>query len=661
MREENERLKEKEALADTMNITLPQSADEYDGEPEKFNSLDESDLFGDENAASTKEEKKEPEKKVTKPSRKEENAATKIQSQWKQYQAKKEYKALKKQRRKSIAKAEKEKALAKLKQMAAALKIQSTWRGYAARVQFAVVKQEAAAYKSKPKPKQEPSQPEVPSISVNKTSAPAIVTPTFVITEPQEERTLVTEERPPESDGKKEKAAMTIQSSYRGYRARKEFKVEQEKQRKEKELAAQKREQELEAQRRLQRELEEKQRKEQEENAATKIQATYRGYQTRKSVKDRKKKELLPQPSLEVHRAENVEAHGSNPLALRMQNFFTDEPSPTPVVKSVNPNQAVAATTIQATYRGYRTRKDISAQRALEQRSRESKYIVLSASQESERSDVEVSPKHQEIIIPAEQPKLKVTITRDDAATKIQSRYRGYRVRKQLKNSKSLEIMEQVEDQRGKSKAEEEKVSRDEAETKQPSDDELEEEIEGEVEVVNRTDERNKAATKIQSSYRGYVDRRKYKQMKYSQSAPVIQVHPPEIDLKIKHSAATKIQAIYRGYKARKERRALTKFAKLSASTEVAPPSSSRVRSARVPSDAMNVSLEYNKRDQAARLIQIHYRAYRRRKLVESTFRGNSEDLYFSEDEPISSITKSDYNPFKFKLDPVTSSSDDEF
>lgn len=177
-----------------------------------------------------------------------------------------------------------------------------------------------------------------------------------------------------------------------------------------------------------------------------------------------------------------------------------------------------AATTIQAGYRGYAVRKEFK-----------DKDVTKVPSEDSK--DVERNEEEEEA-----------------AAIKIQSAFRGHRTRDVIRG----EMKSQISDDQGikqneagtpvdGSEVNETSVEQKEGEST-PEDGTAANEKSSEQQIAHDTKEteRDEAATKIQSSFRGYHTRKQ---------------------LKTKNDAATAIQAHYKGYRVREMRRAMSEAA----------------------------------------------------------------------------------------------------
>uniref|UniRef100_A0A0R3TXF8 SLBP_RNA_bind domain-containing protein n=1 Tax=Rodentolepis nana TaxID=102285 RepID=A0A0R3TXF8_RODNA len=169
----------------------------------------------------------------------------------------------------------------------------------------------------------------------------------------------------------------------------------------------------------------------------------------------------------------------------------------TEMTKPSNPDPNLAATKIQATYRGYRTRKELAHVRHSEPFSPSFEQLKISREERHGLSDVSNKPDHESMEDAEER--------RNRAATRIQAAYRGYHVRSHLG---------ELHSSGGSSPCYSPQISGDEA------------------------------ATKIQAAFRGYRVRKNMR----SQTAPI-----PRYDEQKYNEAARKIQANYRGYRVRKE------------------------------------------------------------------------------------------------------------
>ncbi|XP_052762961.1 doublecortin domain-containing protein 2-like isoform X12 [Mya arenaria] len=311
-----------------------------------------------------------------------------------------------------------------------------------------------------------------------------------------------------------EAAAVKIQAGARGYMERKKFNARKEEMKREKESRARDNQTKDDQKAGAGEQKSGGGQKEgmNEDEAATKIQASFKGYKTRKEM--------------------NVK---------KQQVRDSDE---------LGRQEKVAATKIQSNYRGYKVRKDYNKRKNM--RNAETKQETDINANEKKDDDKDTA----------------------DAAVKIQSSYRGYRTRKELKGKKT-------------NQAETEKDS-----SKKYSDDEAAIKIQAgyrgyktrkdysKKKALNKTDnskEEDAAATKIQANYKGYKERQKYHKEK---------------EQEVEDEAASNVQAAFRGYKTRQE---ISKDSQLPDQAPTPRPDSAEI-------------------NKAATKIQSNYRGYRTRK-----------------------------------------------
>ena len=291
-----------------------------------------------------------------------------------------------------------------------------------------------------------------------------------------------------------EKAATKIQAGFRGLQTRKQLKNEK----------AEKENLELEnqcEQGRDQEEIDIDLEDPDVEMAATKIQAGFRGLQTRKQLKNEK----AEKENLEI-KDQSEQGHDQDDLDIDLED----------------PDVENAATKIQAGFRGHQTRKNLKNEKA------GTETIVL-------ESPSEQIHYQDEIDIDMEDPDV------EKAATKIQAGFRGLQTRKQLKN---------------------EKAEKENLEIENPMEHENNQD---DIDIDMEDPDVEKAATKIQAGFRGLQTRKQLKNEKAEKEClekdiPVGQDnHQDEIDIDMDdpdvEKAATKIQAGFRGHKARCELR----------------------------------------------------------------------------------------------------------
>ncbi|XP_046543957.1 enolase-phosphatase E1-like isoform X4 [Haliotis rubra] len=293
------------------------------------------------------------------------------------------------------------------------------------------------------------------------------------------------------------------------------------------------------------------------EKAAIKIQAGFKGFKARKEVQEVKPKDSeQPQEKTEEDEIADIDLE--------------------------DPDLASAATKIQASFRGHKARKDVTEKKAERDHDRKS---------EAEFVDDEI------VDIDLNDPDV------NRAAVKIQAGFKGHLVRKNMQNYKQVEEKDQ------------------EPETVAP-------EAEAEAEAIQDEDvvdidlddpEVGKAAVKIQAGFRGHMSRKAKQTQKTEESPappPAEEKQEEEIDIDLNdpevEKAATKIQASFKGHKARKEVQALK-------GEEEAPPAAAE---AKPEEEEIDIDLEDPQTEKAAVMIQAQFRGFKTRKDMTNT---NSE------------------------------------
>ena len=254
------------------------------------------------------------------------------------------------------------------------------------------------------------------------------------------------------------------------------------------------------------------------EQAATKIQAGFRGIKARKEVQKMKDSNELIQPINQEETELETETEAKADIDL------------------TDPDMELAATKIQAGFRGIKARQEVK-------KMQDEKEFVMITEQESAAPEIEDK---NDVDIDFSDPDL------EQAATKIQAGFRGLKARQEVKKMKGEEEFVQI--------------------TEQEQAD-LKNELESEPNIdIDLTDpDVEQAATKIQAGFRGIKARKEVKKIKEESSTflpskqgdeskvdPLNELkHDPEINIDLTdpdvEQAATKIQAGFRGIKARQE------------------------------------------------------------------------------------------------------------
>ncbi len=258
-------------------------------------------------------------------------------------------------------------------------------------------------------------------------------------------------------------------------------------------------------------------------SAATKIQAGYRGNRDRKRFNELKSNKN----GNNSVKSDNLEL--SDELAVINFDYSVEQDF------KFEESQNIAATKIQASFRGHRDRKLV----------KELKNVNC----ENQSPKNESEPVENSFVFNLQEPNDiigEISCEREiSAATKIQAGYRGHRDRKRVNSMKDLNS--------------DSKSIKREDEINLLAEDFLESRFEESHEDLNVLERENTAAAKIQAGYRGNRDRKRVRALK----APIPEFESTEINEKIyqqqeqiqediENKAAIAIQSGYRGYRTRK-------------------------------------------------------------------------------------------------------------
>ncbi|XP_046353038.1 abnormal spindle-like microcephaly-associated protein homolog isoform X3 [Haliotis rufescens] len=297
------------------------------------------------------------------------------------------------------------------------------------------------------------------------------------------------------------------------------------------------------------------------EKAAIKIQAGFKGFKARKEVQEVKSKDSeQPQEKTEEDEIADIDLK--------------------------DPELASAATKIQASFRGHKARKDVTEKKAHRDQDRETEAGYV----DDEIVDVDLND-----------PDVS------KAAVKIQAGFRGHLARKNMQNYKVEE----------KDPEPQTVVPEVEAETVVPEAGAEAVEDEDVVDIDLEDPEVGKAALKIQAGFRGHMSR-KTMQTQQTEDAPAPppaeETQEEEIDIDLNdpevEKAATKIQASFKGHKARKEVKALK------GSEEDAPPAAAETKA---EEEEIDIDLEDPQTEKAAIMIQAQFRGFKTRKDIDTS------------------------------------------
>lgn len=170
-----------------------------------------------------------------------------------------------------------------------------------------------------------------------------------------------------------------------------------------------------------------------ETKAAVVLQSNFRGHKERKRLEDegkipkkkRKEKEVTPEPPIE-----------EEPV-LQAEESVPESQQETSAENPEGLDEEKAATVLQSNFRGHRDRKKLKAERETQQKTKEdaandTEEETKEEAEEEEALDVtDVMIEHKE-----ETDAEKERLEEEHAAVKIQSNFRGYKDRKNLKANK---------------------------------------------------------------------------------------------------------------------------------------------------------------------------------------------------------------------------------
>ncbi|XP_039609847.1 myosin-IIIa isoform X1 [Polypterus senegalus] len=387
---------------------------------------------------------------------------------------------------------------------------------------------------------------------------------------------------------KRQQSAVVLQSAYRGYKVRKDHPQEKNKIKMEKFIT------QLQAvcrgylYRKQYGEMVDEKNK-----AAVKIQACYRGHKDRRSYR-RKKETMLKEEESRKAKTDEVSSCDTNIIENGVYETHVNEDE-----------DAKAAVVIQSNYRGYRERKRFKERH---QNYNISLEDATSVTEEASERIADVAEDNDQTDNSEEEVK---------AATVIQSNFRGHRERKKLEEEGKIPCRSKKLSQ--KSTLENSVNSGSEAS-----------EINGQVE------DETKAAVVIQSNYRGHKERKrlqeegkipnkKYKEPieRDSDEQTTKEDSPTELD---EDKAATVIQSNYRGQQERKRLKEQKEMGQRQGTASVAQ------TSVKQPSASEDEGpQQYHEEEQAAVKIQSNYRGYKDRKhLKEGAEREGQELARFS-------------------------------
>ncbi|XP_030624792.1 myosin-IIIa [Chanos chanos] len=400
----------------------------------------------------------------------------------------------------------------------------------------------------------------------------------------------------------KNKAAAKIQAHYRGHKERKSFKKKKEAMQKEKSQAEKQEVRKEEIPSEVASPVTEEQAKggedigeEDETKAAVVLQSNYRGYKERKKFKERRKTltgDELAATSSHPGDKDHTEHPAAGPVILEEEEEELEEEKKMedegkPFDEGVDgEEEAKAATVLQSNFRGHKERKRLQEEGKLPVRGRKTKSPTEEDQQAEEPAVAEesVDPEQkmkEEVEAEEETPEQPTGGEEDEtrAAVVLQSNFRGHQERKRLQEEGKIPKKKRKGDET-KSELTEQKPQDEKVQTLPEQKLEPEQESDKQQPSTSQAEpDEEKAATVLQSNYRGHRER---KRLKAERGAAISQevthtaqegkdeevlekmdVQPEQEEESQGHEerydeeqAAVKIQSNFRGYKDRKNLKA---------------------------------------------------------------------------------------------------------
>jgi len=245
---------------------------------------------------------------------------------------------------------------------------------------------------------------------------------------------------------------------------------------------------------------------EEEAEAATKLQSLYRGKQTRKEVQKRAQLKSKDAAGPRVQ-TEQVSAEGARLKAEGVETPLAEEAVR---VKSSDKKleEAEAATKVQSLYRGKQTRKEMQKRSQL--KSKDAVGLKVEAAQVTEEGG-RLKAEGVETLLADEAVRLKSLDKKREAeaATKVQSMYRGKQSRKEVQKRVQLKSKDAagLEGEAGQATEEGARLKAEGVETLLP-----EEAVR--LKSLDKKQEEAQTATKVQSLYRGKQTRKEVQKRK---------------------------------------------------------------------------------------------------------------------------------------------------
>uniref|UniRef100_A0A3Q1BQ25 non-specific serine/threonine protein kinase n=1 Tax=Amphiprion ocellaris TaxID=80972 RepID=A0A3Q1BQ25_AMPOC len=305
------------------------------------------------------------------------------------------------------------------------------------------------------------------------------------------------------------KAAVVLQSNFRGYKERKKFKERKKtmagaeleipdavvEENQEEDVQEENKEEEAEGSGGEKTAEDETANLEEETKAATVLQSNFRGHKERKRLQEEgkipAKKQKASSPA-----AEEVPENEESPEPEAGADVSSSD------VKTDDADETKAAVVLQSNFRGHKERKRLEEEGKIPKKRKKEQEVPPEPPKEVKQTEEPV-PESQEDVS-AENPE---GLDEEKAATVLQSNFRGHRDRKKLKAEREAKQKAKEEDVTPNNTEEEAKEEQEEALDVTDVVIERKEETDAEKERL----EEEQAAVKIQSNFRGYKDRKNLK------------------------------------------------------------------------------------------------------------------------------------------------------